>query len=332
MDCKRPNKYCALKQICAIVCMLLITSCTWVKDDVENCPYGFWLNLHYTYNILDVEAAPEYISEVTVYIYDADGNYVSRLDVPQTVLKANGHRVRVEGLPEGDYQFVVWSGIGNNTYAVSGDRSMIGEFRLSLAQTKSPMSSCLPDLYYGMLKTVHFDDSYASHDVYMMKNTNQLACLVVPMSDDATLNAEDYDMKVVSSNGVMNAYNQLVSDDVLTYEPFVRKSVTFDDAEYGELDGVSYNISTLRLMEDRDSRLILQKKDTGETIFNISFPEYIGMIGTLYTSLGRELTVQEYLDRQDFYTIVFFLSSDLNQLVQLQVNSWRLRAKNHIKL
>ena len=312
--------------------MLLITSCTWVKDDIDNCPYGFWLNLHYTYNILDVEAAPEYISEVAVYVYDTDGNYVSRIDVPQSVLKANGHRVRVEGLPEGDYQFVVWSGIGNNAYAVSGDRSTINQFSLSLAQTGSRVSSCLPDLYYGMLQTVHFDDSYATHDVYMMKNTNQLACLVVPMSDDATVSPDDYEMKVVSANGVMDAYNNLVSDDIMTYEPFAGKAVVFDDAEYGELNGVSFNISTLRLMEDRDCRLILDKKDTGETVFNISFPEYIGMIGALYTNLGRQLTVQEYLDRQDFYTIVFFLSSDLNQLVQLQVNSWRLRARNHIKL
>jgi hypothetical protein len=303
-----------------------------VEDDVDNCPYGFWLNLHYTYNILDVEAAPEYISEVTVYVYDADGNYVSRLDVPQSVLKTNGHRVRVEGLPEGDYQFIVWSGIGNGTYAVSGDRGALNQFRLSLAQPELKVTSCLPDLYYGRLQTVHFDDSYVSHDVYMMKNTNQLACLVVPMSDDATLSPDDYDMKVVSANSVMDAHNMLVSDNEMTYEPFVRNYVTFEDVEYGELNGVSFNISTLRLMEDNDCRLILEKKDSGEAIFNISFPEYIGMIGTLYTNLGRELTVQEYLDRQDFYTIVFFLSSDLNQLVQLQVNSWRLRAKNHIKL
>lgn len=312
--------------------MLLITSCTWVKDEADNCPYGFWLNLHYTYNIMDVEAAPEYISEVSVYIYDADGNYVSRLDVPQPVLKANGHRVRVEGLPEGDYQFVVWSGIGDKAYAISGDRSTMDQFSLSLAQTGSRVSSRLPDLYYGMLQTVHFDDSYVTHDVYMMKNTNQLACLVVPMSDDATVSPEDFDMKVVSANGVMDVHNMLVSDEVITYEPFVRNAVTFDDADYGKLNGVSFNISTLRLMEDKDCRLILEKKDTGEPVFNISFPEYIGMIGTLYTNLGRQLTVQEYLDRQDFYTLVFFLSSDLNQLVQLQVNSWRLRAKNHIKL
>lgn len=309
-----------------------MTSCTWVEDDVDDCPYGFWLNLHYTYNIMDVEAAPEYISEVTVYIYDADGNYVSSLDVSQSVLKANGHRVRIQGLPEGDYQFVVWSGVGNSAYAVSGDRSTINQFALSLAQPGSSVSSCLPDLYYGNLNTVHFDDSYKVHDVYMVKNTNQLACLVVPMTDDTTVSPDDFDMRVVSANSTMNAYNMLISDRVMTYEPFVRNSVTFDDAEYGKLNGVTFDISTLRLLEDRDCRLILEKKDTGETVFNISFPEYIGMIGTLYTNLGRQLTVQEYLDRQDFYTIVFYLSSDLDQLVQLRVNSWRLRVKNHLKL
>ena len=38
-------------------------------------------------------------------------------------------------------------------------------------------------------------------------------------------------------------------------------------------------------MGDSDSRLILEKKSTGQTLFNISFPEYIGMIGTLYTAI-----------------------------------------------
>ena len=113
---------------------------------------------------------------------------------------------------------------------------------------------------------------------------------------------------------------------------FERNSVTINDSEYGELQGVSYNISTLRLMEDTDCRLILEKKETGETVFNISLPEYIGMVGALYLNDGRQMTVQEYLDRQDFYTIVFYLNGDLDQLIQLRVNSWRVRAYNHLKL
>ena len=321
-----------MKKICAIFCILLMASCTWVKDDTDECPYGFWLNLHYTYNMLDVEAAPEYVMEAAVYIYDKEGNYVMRRDVPRSELLANNHRVRVEGLPEGDYQFVVWSGISSSQYAVSGDRSTIDQFRLSLAQFDTEVAEQLTDLYYGSLQTVHYDDSYATHDVYMMKNTNQLACLVVPVSADEELAPDDFSMRVTSANGIMDASNRPTSDKIVTYTPFAKDAVSIDDPEYGQLKGISFNISTLRLLEDEDCRLILENEKTGETVFDISFPEYIGALGALYTTMGRPLTVQEYLDRQDFYTIVFFLSDDLQQLVRLQVNSWRLRAKNHLKL
>lgn len=329
MDCKRPHKHRALKKLLYIVCLLAMTSCTWVKDDIDDCPYGFWLKLHYTYNILDVEAAPRYVTDAYVYVYDADGNYVKRIYVTQGVLTANNYQVEVDGLPEGDYQFVVWSGIGNSQYAVSGDTQTIDDFRLSLSDGAS---SPLPALFHGYLPLVHYDDSYRTYDVDMMKNTNQLACIVVTLSDQSTMDADDFTMSITSANGTMDAYNHLATDAETIYEPFATENVTVNDADYGLLHGVQFNLSTLRLMSDRDCRIVIRKKSTGQDLVNLSFPEYIGMIGSFYTNLGRQIPVQEYLDRQDFYTIVFFLSDDLDRLIQLQVNSWRLRASNHLKL
>ena len=323
-----------MKQFISILFVLLTTACTWVKDDPEVCPYGFWLNLQYTYNLLDVDAGQKYLKEVSVFVYDADGNFVTRIDVPQSSLKANNYRVLVEGIPEGDYQFVVWSGASDSHYVISGDRNIIDQFRLSLtgqAQT-SDYSIQLPDLYYGSLPLVHFGNQYASHDVHMMKDNNQLSCLIVSMSQDAVMDPDDYIMKIVSNNGTMDAHNSLVPASDITYMPFVQDTVVINDKNYGELHGIKYGLTTLRLMEKTDCRLILEKKETGHEIFNVSFPETIGMIGSLYTKLGQPLSVQEYLDRQDFFTIVFFLSGDLEQLIQLQVNSWRLRANNHLKL
>lgn len=332
MDCQRPYRYSALKQVVYIFLLLLTTSCAWVKDEVDDCPCGFWINLHYTYNILDVEAAPEYIKEVSLYIYDADGNYITRMDVSHQELYDKGYRIKVKGLPEGDYQFVVWSGIASSHYAIAGEKSGMDMFRLSLANQTRRSSIQLDDLYYGYLKTVHYCDEYASYDVYMMKNTNQLSCLVVPISQEKRIKADDYVMKVVSPNSTMDALNGLVPSSTMTYEPFVIDDVTVNDSEYGTLQGLKYSISTLRLMEQTDCRLILEKKDTGQQIFNVSLPEYIGMVGLLYTNMGRQLTLQEYLDRQDFYTVVFFMSNDIDELIQLQVNSWRLRTYNHLKL
>jgi len=323
-------------RLLAVGCWLLtigcmLASCTWVKDDVDACPYGFWLRLHYSYNILDVEAAPRYVKDAYVYVYDADGEFVKRIFVTGADLSANDYRVRVEGLPEGDYRFVVWSGIGSGYYAVSGDTQSLTDFRISLAADNR--ASELPALFYGSLPTVHYDDAYAEYDIGLMKNTNQLSCLVVPIAETTEeIAVEDYTMKVVADNAMMDAWNQIVSDTKTVYEPFEQSAVTFDDADYGTLRGLRYNIMTLRLMSDRDSRIVLEKKSTGETLFNISFPEYLGMVGALYTNLGRQIPLQEYLDRQDFYTIVFYLSGDLSQLLQLQVNNWRLRANHHLKL
>jgi hypothetical protein len=238
----------------------------------------------------------------------------------------------VEDIPEGDYQFVVWSGIGSSHYAVTGDTQDINDFRLSLKNNDESVGYMLTDLYHGMLEDIHYDNGYAQYDVELTKNTNQLACIVVSVTEENVLSPEEYTMRIVSANSSMDAYNNIVTDVETTYNPFVQESITINDADYGELYGLQYDISTLRLMEDRDSRIVFEKKSTGETLFNVSFPEYVGMIGSLYTNLGRSLSVQEYLDRQDFYTIVFYLSADLDQLIQLRVNSWRLRAINHLKL
>lgn len=333
MDCKRPYKYRPLNLLLTVACLLLsITSCTWVPDETEECPYGFWLKIRYTYNILDVEAAPRYINDVTVYIYDSGGKYVNRIYASRGELEAQDYKVKVQDLPEGDYQFVVWSGTSNSQYSLIEDTQPIETFRLALNAKANISNVQLPALFHGYLPTVHYSDSYAIHNVEMVKNTNQLNCLIVSVDKTVTLDPAEYVMSFVADNGTMDAHNQLDTKGNITYEPYSSGSMKIDDPDYGALSGLEYNISTLRLLKDQNSRVILKKKSTGKEIFNISFPEYMGMIGSFYTNLGRPLSVQEYLDRQDFYTVVFFLSGDLEQLIQLQVNSWRLRAYNHLKL
>lgn len=320
-----------LKQVLYILSVLLITSCTWVKDNDEDCPYGFWLNLHYTYNMLDVDAAPEYLDEVSVYVYDTIGNYVTRIDAPAQVLKANDYRVKVEGLADGDYSFVIWGGVSNSHYAVSGDKSTIADFRVSLSASNGTSSGQLSDLYYGNLSKVHYDNSYAVHDVYLMKNTNELACCIVTTDAEVAIDKDDYSMKLESANGTMDAANRLVSNDKITYQAFDKDIVFIEDADYGDLHGIKCKISTLRLMQNKDCRVILVKK-TGEEIFNISLPDLLGQLGSLYTKLGRPLSIQEYLDREDFFTLIFIYSGEFDQLIQFQVNSWKLRANKYLKV
>lgn len=320
-----------MKQIISIICIILMTSCTWVKDDRDDCPTGFWLQLQYSYNILDVDAAQKYLNEVSVYVYDANGNFVKRIDANQAQLQANGHRVPVDGLPEGDYQFLVWGGAASTDYSLNRTSDGISAFRLSLA-VKNESSKELSDLYYGLLEKTHFSGDYAVHPVTMMKNTNKLACLVVAPKSVKELKAEDFSMTLVSANDTIDAYNKLRSSKAMTYKPYLQDVVTINDADYGDLKGVRFGLSTLRMMADTDCRLILTNTSKGANIFNISLPACIGTLGTLHTQLGKTLSVQEYLDRQDFYTIIFYLSEDASALMQIKVNSWRVRNYNNLNL
>lgn len=331
MDCKRSYKYSTLRQLLSLICILTMMSCSWVKDDYDDCPYGFWLKLNYTYNILDVEAAPKYVKDAFVYIYDADGKYVNRVYASYGDLTANNYRVRIEGLPEGYYQFVVWCGI-DNQFAVSGENQTIDDFRLTLQTTGNIYNGQLPNLFYGHLSDVYYDDSYVVHDVDLMKNTNQFSCLIVSINNEAVMNPDDYDMKIISANGSMNAYNQLVSDQEISYEPNKRASVVFYDTEYGNLQGIQFSIPSLKLVDENNDRIILEKKENNQKLFDISLSDYFGNVGMLYSSTGHELSIQNYLDRQDFYTVVFYLSDDLERLISLKVNNWQLRSDNHIKL
>ncbi len=308
-----------------------MTSCTWVNDDVDDCPYGFWLNLHYKYNILDVDAANEYIKEVSVYVYDSAGAYVTRIDRTKEALVADNYRVKIEGLPDGKYQFVAWSGAGSKDYTLTGSQDSIAKFRLALTN-QDVISTQMSNLYYGYLKPVMVGGDYAEQHIDMMKNTNQLACLVVSEAGDSELKPGDYSMKLVSANGTLDGYNNLVSDKKITYQPYSQDTVTVNDSNYGELHGIRFGISTLRLMSKTDSRLVVSDSKTNTQIFDISYPELVGTLGTLYTQLGRELSVQEYLDRQDFHTIIFFLQKNADGQVKVRVLSWRVRANDYLKL
>jgi hypothetical protein len=332
MDCKK-TRYNTLKQLLAVVCLLAFTSCTWVKDDNDDCQYGCWLKLNYTYNILDVDAASKYVKDAHIYVYDKDGRFVKRVDATQGQLAANDYKVEIPELAEGDYQCVVWSGTDHDRLStIPGDS--IGGFKLALNDAGKISNTQLPSIYNGYVSSFHYSNLYKVQPVTMMKDTKQLNCIIVSIDTTVVMNPDDYTMKVEATNGVLNAQNLFASTDTTTYEPFNRSTVEIDDEDLGKLKGIMYNISTLRMLLDSPCRLILKKNDPENTVFNISLAKTIGNVAEVTLVDGRKMTVQEYLDRQDTYTFVFVLSSDLESLIdyRLAVLNWRIRNNEAIKL
>lgn len=77
-----------------------------------------------------------------------------------------------------------------------------------------------------------------------------------------------------------------------------------------------------------DKRIVITDKRTGKVIFNHSLPWFLALCGER-TDKGWE--DQEYLDRQDHYTLVFYVpspGSDYHMDARIKVNGWVLNLQN----
>ncbi|HJA14808.1 MAG TPA: FimB/Mfa2 family fimbrial subunit, partial [Candidatus Butyricimonas faecavium] len=89
----------------------LCFACSWVDDDLSDCPSGFWLKLSYKYNMLNVDAAFTQLKNASIFIFDETGNYIETQHVDSLTLHQNSCLVRLESLSTGKYNFLVWSGL-----------------------------------------------------------------------------------------------------------------------------------------------------------------------------------------------------------------------------
>jgi hypothetical protein len=126
----------------------------------------------------------------------------------------------------------------------------------------------------------------------------------------------------------MNSSNDVVPNGMITYSPWTMGEQTIGVNEDGDTPiSVAYaEFSTGRIMSGSGSRLTVARKDDGRVVFTIPLDKYL----LLHRSeLYSDMPVQEYLDREDEWSIVFFLDSGLRWLnTHIIINDWTVRLNN----
>jgi hypothetical protein len=80
-------------------------------------------------------------------------------------------------------------------------------------------------------------------------------------------------------------------------------------------------------MADHAPRLSVVNTETGETIINIPLLDYIQLVKGYE---NRDMSMQEYLDRQDEYNMVFFIDERDNWMqAYIYINSWKVVLQSH---
>ena len=275
-----------------------------------------YVRFRYDYNMEFADAFYAQVDKVELYVFDKNGKYLFKQAEEGSALSTGNYLMEVE-LPVGQYQFMAWAG-ARDSYDITSltpGVSTLTDLKLKLKREASLIiNKRMETLWYGEVINVNFDGTvHQTETINLIRDTKIVRFGFQSYTGSWTLDMNDYDYEIIESNG----HNSLLDDDVLSFRPYYMEQ---KDPATAYVD-----MNTMRLMEDRKTRLVLTEKASGKRVFDINLIDYLAMTN----AEGKNLSTQEYLDRQSNYHIIFFLSESW-LAVQIVVNGWvhRIQEEN----
>ena len=309
-----------------IICIVaLFSSCDWVNDDLSDCPTGTWLKISYTYNILNVDAASTQVGDITILAFDKNDKYVDRLDVDSITLHQGYCMVRLP-FPEETYHLLIWGGISGYQYQLPNLKAGQTErksLNISLAcDNKNQFNRKLNALFHSSLENITISEEYQVITAGLVKNTNYFSCILQD-ENNLPLRQEDFAFTLESTNGVIDYTNTPVGTTPTCYLPYRQElSLTSE-----QIPIIHARLNTLRIMKGDDTTLSIKHTTSGKTILHLPLTQYLLLSKNYPNNIG-DISDQEYLDREDSYTLMFFIQSSdtgIPRIPTMKVNDWIIR-------
>ncbi len=339
----------------AALSTVTLSGCHAIYDESDCVESYNLVKLEYTRNMKFADAFAPEVDGVTLYVFSsATGKLVQRIDADRKDLK-DGNKVPLSVEP-GKYDILVWAG-GDRSKSFDITGGTPGETtleevhcRMQRAEREGALhrDDDLAPLFHGL---VHVDLPYAGpsrpHEftIPLTKDTNVIRVVLQHVTGE-TVNHNDFDFTITDRNGWLNHDNSLRdASTAINYHPWHTSTGSVDinnkpvDApnnapalpvsvpQARSVLGASLAEFTLnRLMDDTNPVLTVTNRATGATVLSVPVKDYALLVKGFY---HREMSNQEYLDRQDEYNMTFFLDEG-NRWVStvIIINDWRIIRHN----
>lgn len=186
----------------------------------------------------------------------------------------------------------------------------------------------------------------------LMKCTKTYRIVLLPYENDqADFKPENFDVRIEGSSAWLDHKGEKVKNERITYLPYNMERRANYDGAHTEVNeepvdqALIYDLSSSRMFErqnDRrvvrdgdknnydDKRIIitdLRDKDNPVELFNHSLPWFLALCGE---KVNPNWDDQEYLDREDHYVLMFYVSDkrDYNMITKVNVNGWNVNIKD----
>ena len=319
--------------------LLSLASCHTVWDD-DDCPVDieYRVKFKYDYNMLFTDAFATQVQSVTLYAFDEQGKLVLQQSEQGEALSRDDYTMKLDLTP-GNYRLVAWAGLAEGDafevpvmdegVSVQEDLTCrINRYPYTLHGEQVDSVGYLQPLWHGSADTRTTSRAGRAEliTVPLVKNTNTLRIILQQIAA-GPVDASQFEFTVTDENGLMLHDNSLdPNDGALTYMPYYQAQGSADiegTASEDQLNMAVAELSTGRLMADSDVRLTISNRQTGETVLSIPLIDYLELCKTV---ANYDMPLQEYLDREDTYTMTFFLDTN-NAWINTQViiNNWIVR-------
>ena len=324
----------AIHSILLAACCLLWTCNSIIYDYEGDCTVHYLVRFNYDYNMKYADAFAHEVDAVTLYLIDSSGNIVWQKTERGTKVAHTGYTMEVDATP-GRYTLMAWCEKESDAPAYHFTTKPFCA-ALPGGHTDSPAESRteLRNLFYGMAQDVELpamDEGTFVLEMPLVKDNNHITINLQQLGGKP-LQPEEVQMEITDHNAVLGWDNMPTSQSAAIYRPWHMSSITTlpDPATRTEdtYSGVSAEFTTLRLMASHaaDSRLRVTNTGTRQTILDLRLIEALLLVKGYY---NRQMDDQEYLDRQDAYSLTFFLDARKQWIdSQIIINGWRIVLQN----
>ena len=310
-----------------------------------DCGTYYNIEFKYDYNMKYADAFANEVNSVALFVFDQNDTLVEyAVESDKTKLAADNFAMPLE-LESGKYELVAWAGLMNEESFDLLANVEVGTTRkeelqvamrtVSKAGVATVENDLLP-LYHGaMVLDYTSEPGTFTETMSLVKDTNVVRIVLQQMSD--TLVADKFSFAITDDNLLLDWDNAVLANGGVEYKPWSITSGSADVAPgYGtngvtRSDAVSVVVAeftTNRMIDGHSPILTIRNIEEDKVVMAIPVADYALLVKGNY---NKDMTNQEYLDRQDEYNMTFFLDEDGDWLsASIIVNSWRVVLNNDI--
>ncbi|MDE5888337.1 MAG: FimB/Mfa2 family fimbrial subunit [Muribaculaceae bacterium] len=313
------------KIIIPAIALVMLSSCSMLHDDLEPCRQKVNINLCYTKNMQSIDQFNDKVHCAKVLLYDSDGNFYGQYDYD------NVGKLSVV-LPPGNYHTIAYGGMACDESDFDFNISLNDAHHYSSLETyikgtrATESSKDLHDHFHavGDFTVRAVDTGEVNTTLDLTKNTNRFRVELM-YEDGSKISASNFNCYITADNAVTDHSNAVVAQgEDITYRPYQTGAGQTDEDADGHKAWMAWaDITTGRLTEDSAIGLHVDRAAYPDVFIDIPLIEYLEHVRQ--KELGN-MSLQEYLDRQDHWTLTFTIQPDIDQftIVSLKINNWNM--------